>query len=111
MLAYAMNQDFLDDPALANFFRAIEVLEKIYEQHEPLSIDDTFVLQLWLVLLEKGIQQQYPFKNPVALAAAAEYMFYSVRDKVTKKEIAEWYGTTTKTLTKYVDELMAFLPF
>jgi tetratricopeptide (TPR) repeat protein len=111
MLAYSMNQDFLDDPALANFFRAIEVLEKIYEQHEPLSIDDTFVLQLWLVLLEKGVQQQYPFKNPVALAAAAEYMFYSVRDKVTKKEIAEWYGTTTKTLTKYVDELMAFLPF
>ncbi|MBM7699632.1 tetratricopeptide repeat protein [Kurthia huakuii] len=110
MLAYAMNHDFSEDVALASFYRAMEVLEKLYVQHEPITIDTTFLLQLWLVLFEKGLHAEYDFKNPTALAAATEYMFYAVREKVTKKEIAEWYGTTTKTLTKYVDELMQFLP-
>src|SRR5699024_8606713 len=68
LLAYAMNHDFSEDVALANFYRAVEVLEKLYAQHEPLTMDTTFLLQLWLVLFEKGLHEEYAFKNPLALA-------------------------------------------
>lgn len=110
MLAYAMNQDFSDDAELGTFFKGMEVMELLFEQHEPLTVEDTFIMQLWVLLLEKGLRAKYAFKNPKALAAATEYIFFASREKVTKKSIAEYYGITTKTLTKYVDELIHFLP-
>ena len=66
---------------------------------------------MWFVLVERALKKAYAFKNPRALAAATEYMYESSRTKnVTKKQYAEEYGITTTTLTKYVNELMQFLP-
>jgi hypothetical protein len=66
---------------------------------------------MWFVLVERALEKGYGFKNPKALAAATEYMFESSRSKnVTKKSYAEQYGITTNTLTKYVNELIQFLP-
>ena len=66
---------------------------------------------MWFVLVERALEKGYAFKNPNALAAATEYMFESSRAKnVTKKRYADQYGITTSTLTKYINELMQFLP-
>lgn len=66
---------------------------------------------MWFSLFEIGASKQYPFKNPKAIAAAADYMFHSSRSKgVTKTSLAALYGISTATLTKYVSELFEFLP-
>ena len=66
---------------------------------------------MWFTLCEKALTESYKFQNPKGLAAAADYMFQSARYAgVTKKAIAKKYGTTTPTLTKYINELIEFLP-
>ena len=66
---------------------------------------------MWFVLMERAIDKQYSFKNPNALAAAADYMFQSSRGQgITKKAVAANYNITSATLTKYVNELIQFLP-
>ena len=71
----------------------------------------SFLFQMWFVLYERAFENDYAFKNPKALAAATEYMYKSSRVKnITKKEIAEFYGISPATLTKYVNELIQYLP-
>lgn len=99
-------------PAEKAFLRAISASDLLYDAHKPLEQSDTFLFQMWFVLVERALERAYAFKNPRALAAATEYMFASSRMKnVTKKQFAEQYGITTATLTKYVNELIQFLPF
>lgn len=112
-LAHILGHDFDDNgKAHAAFIRATEVPELMLEAH-----DNTFkvrimpMFQLWFGLCEAALLQGYTFKNPKALAAANDYLFRSVHeDKVTKKEVATQYGIAVATLTKYTDELLAFLP-
>jgi len=62
-------------------------------------------------LPEVGLMRSYHFRNPAALAAAVDYMFQSSRYKgVTKTAIAQHYGISVPTLTKYVSDLIEFLP-
>jgi transcription initiation factor TFIIIB Brf1 subunit/transcription initiation factor TFIIB len=66
---------------------------------------------MWFMIFDKAFDRKYQFKNPNALAAAADYMFNSSRDQsVTKKAIASNYGISPATLTKYVNELIQYLP-
>lgn len=111
-LAYALDQDFLgDDERIKVFLKAIEVAELLYKEFKPLKLHDTFIFQMWFVLFERAWEKEYPFKNPKALAAATEYMYKSSRTKdITKKEIAKYYGISSQTLTKYVNELIQYLP-
>jgi len=99
------------EPAEKAFLRAIAATDLLYNAHKPLEQSATYLFQMWFVLLERALTKGYAFKNPKALAAATEYMFASSRTKnATKKQFAEKYGITSSTLTKYVNELIQFLP-
>lgn len=91
--------------------RALETTELLYEKYCPLDYEATHLFQMWFTLCEKALTESYPFPNVKGLAAAADYMFQSARySGVTKKEMAEKYGISPPTLTKYINELIAFLP-
>lgn len=111
-LASGLNYEFMTETSFdKSFLRALETTELLYEKYCPLDFEATHLFQIWFTLCEKGLMQSYQFKNPSALAAAADYMFQSARySQVTKKAIAEKYGISTPTLTKYVNELIEFLP-
>lgn len=94
------------------YIQALETTEILYEQHCPLNTEIAHLFQMWFTLCEEAMDAGYHFRNPKALAAAADYMFQSARyDQVTKTSIAKKYGISTPTLTKYVKELMMFLPY
>lgn len=111
-LANSLGHDFDEKlPAEKAFLRAIAATDLLYDKYKPLEHEDMFLFQMWFVLVERALEKGYGFRNPRALAAATEYMFESSRSKnVTKKYYAEQYGITTNTLTKYINELMQFLP-
>lgn len=93
------------------FLKSLEVTELLYEQYGPLSSQSTHLFQMWFTLCERALLESYRFFNPAGLAAAADYMFQSSRSSnVTKKAMAEKYGVSPSTLTKYVNDLMEFLP-
>lgn len=109
-LAFALGHPLDEDPALTSVMRSMEVAEILYEDLQPLKIEDTFQFQMWYMICETALERGYAFKNPTAIAAAVEYMYKSSRMKLTKKQVAEHHGITTPTLTKYIEELMKFLP-
>ena len=112
LLAHSLGHEFkVQDPSERSFMRALEATELIYQKHKPLTSSGSFLFQMWFVLIERAIDKGYTFKNPKALAASADYMFQSSREQgITKKAIAEDYKVTPATLTKYVNELIQFLP-
>ncbi|MDW0115279.1 tetratricopeptide repeat protein [Sporosarcina saromensis] len=94
-----------------SFLRAVQATDLLYAEYKPLDKQGTHLFQMWFTLCEVGLQRAYHFRNPKALAAAADYMFQSSRYKgVTKTAIARMYGISPQTLTKYVNELIEFLP-
>lgn len=109
-LAHALGHKLQEDESLATIMRSIEVAEILYSDIDPMEIEDTFQFQMWFMICDKAVDQGYAFKNPSALAAAVEYMYKSSRMKITKKTVADYYSITTPTLTKYIGELMKFLP-
>jgi len=111
-LAQSLGHSFDEKlPAEKAFLRVIAATDILYNKFKPLSESSTYLFQMWFVLVERALEKGYAFKNPKALAAATEYMFESSRAKnVTKKRYADQYGITTSTLTKYINELIQFLP-
>lgn len=113
VLAYGLSYKFsAGDKFERALKKGLETCDLLYEQHRPLTEPGIELFQMWFTLFERALQQSYPFKNPKALAAAADYMYRSAHlEKVTKKSIAELYGVSVSTLSKYIDELFEFLPF
>ena len=111
-LASGLNYEFMPETSFdKSFVRALETTELLYEKCRPLDKQATHLFQMWFTLCENALTRSYLFPNPAGIASAADYMFQSARYKdVTKKEIAEKYGISTPTLTKYVNELIEFLP-
>ncbi len=111
-LANSLGHKFNEkEPTEKAFLRAIATTDLLYSENKPLENSAYYLFQMWFVLLERALTKGYGFKNPKALAAATEYMFASSRTKnATKKQFAEKYGITPSTLTKYVNELIQFLP-
>lgn len=114
-LAYALNHTFdLKNDVEKKFVRSTEVAEALYDMNEKsITIENQYLFQMWFVLCERALKESYPFKNIKAIASAVEYMFYSTINskKVTKKHYAQKYNISVATLTKYVEELIQFLPF
>jgi len=110
--ASGLNYEFMPETSFdKSFARALETTELLYGKYRPLSKQATHLFQMWFTLCETALTRAYPFKNPAGLASAVDYMFQSARYAgVTKKSIAEKYGISTPTLTKYVNELIEFLP-
>lgn len=91
--------------------KALAICDLLYEQFKPLDQQGVQLFQMWFTLCENGIEEHYPFTNVEAIAAAIDYMFHTARyEKVTKKSIAEEYGVSVATLSKYIQELVQFLP-
>ena len=99
-------------PAEKAFLRAIAATDILYKNSSRSLNHRSYLFQMWFVLVERAIEKGYAFKNPKALAAATEYMFESSRSQKMsrKKRYAENYEITTSTLTKYINELIQFLP-
>ena len=111
-LAYALDYNFNDsDSAEKNFLHFMFVAEKIVEVNGPISLETAQILSTWFALGELAYHKGYTFKNVSALAAAIEYSFHTaLENKVTKKAMAEKYGVSVATLTKYNDELYQYVP-
>lgn len=111
-LACGLDYDFMPKTAFdKSFKRALETTELLYSKYRPLDKQATHLFQMWFTLCEAALSRSYPFRNPAALAASADYMFQSSRYAgITKKKIAEEFGISVPTLTKYVGELIEFLP-
>nr|WP_106780904.1 tetratricopeptide repeat protein [Lysinibacillus timonensis] len=113
-LAYALNHKFNENNMLEKrFMRAMKVAEQLYEKSGSVTLEVQYLFQMWFVLSERALEHSYEFKNVKALAAAVEFMFYSTinSNRVTKKEYAQKYNISVATLTKYVEDLIEYLPF
>jgi len=113
-LAYALGHQFDETNEMEKrFVRSMEVAEELYKSTETITLEVQYLFQMWFVLSERALKDDYPFKNIQALAAAVEYMFFSTINskKVTKKHYAQKYSISAATLTKYVEELIEYLPF
>lgn len=111
-LASGIRTELLPEGAFERAFtRALETTELLYAHYCPLDYESTHLFQMWFTLCEEAMSVSYNFPNPAGLASAADYMFQSARySGVTKTGIAKKYGISTPTLTKYVNELIEFLP-
>lgn len=111
-LASGLDYEFFPKtPFDKSFMRALETTDLLYEKYRPLDRQATHLFQMWFTLCESALTKAYHFRNPAGLAAAADYMFQSARYAgVTKTAIAKEYGISVPTLTKYVNELIEFLP-
>ena len=111
-LASSLDYEFTFETTFdKTFMRALETTDLLYAKYRPLTKQATHLFQMWFTLCENGLGRTYPFRNPAALAAAVDYMFQSSRyADVTKTAIAREFGVSVPTLTKYVNELMEFLP-
>lgn len=111
-LAYALDYEFSKaSKEEMTFMRFMQVAELIVETNEAINIEVAQILSTWFALGEMAFKQDYAFKNCAALAGAIEYSFHeALENKVTKKEMAEKYGISTSTLSKYNDELYNFVP-
>lgn len=111
-LAYAIGHKFDEKNKLeASFLRAIKVPEVLFEQYGKLTTVVVPMFQMWFVLCERALDKNYRFANPSAIAGANDYLFRSSRMlKVTKKAVAEQYNVSVSTLSKYIDEILGFLP-
>ncbi|MGE6515151.1 tetratricopeptide repeat protein [Lysinibacillus sphaericus] len=111
-LAYALGHQFDEKNKVeASFLRAVKVPEILLEQYGKLTSVVTPMFQMWFVLCEQALTQNYRFTNPAAIAGANDYLFRSSRMlKVTKKDIAAQYGISVSTLSKYIDDILLFLP-
>lgn len=111
-LAYALGHQFDEKNKVeASFLRAVRVPEILLEHYGKLTTIVAPMFQMWFVLCEQALSQNYRFTNPAAIAGANDFLFRSSRMlKVTKKEIAEQYGISVATLSKYIDEILMYLP-
>lgn len=112
MLGYALGHQFKKSiPEELAFMRAMETTEILYAEKGMVTLKSSYAFQMWFLLFDKAFERNYQFKNPKALAAAAYYLFHSPQDSaVTKKAVAEQFGISPATLTKYVNELIPYLP-
>lgn len=112
LLGYALGHPFKESvPEEMAFMRAMEAAEILYQEEQMVTEQNSYAFQLLFMLVEKAFDENYGFKNPKALAAAVFYMVKSSRDRsATKKAVAEQFGVSAATLTKYVNELAKFLP-
>ncbi|MEW9502115.1 tetratricopeptide repeat protein [Jeotgalibacillus marinus] len=66
---------------------------------------------MWFHIVYYGSEDGYSFKNVAALSAAVEYLWKKVRgEKVSQREMAEKYSTSTSSMRAYMDDLNEYLP-
>lgn len=112
ILAYSLNYPFDGKNKLEKVvLKIIETANIIVEKNDHNISFQAQLLNIWFSLSKTGFELDYAFKNPKALAAAVEYsLLCAIEQKATKKQIAEKYGVSVSTLSKYEEDLFAFIP-
>ncbi|MFS0647104.1 tetratricopeptide repeat protein [Siminovitchia sp. 179-K 8D1 HS] len=81
---------------------ALELYEQHAENHSELSV----LLVDWFAAFQKMLETGEKLTNPLALAAATEYLSATERKKKkTQREIAKQYGISPATLRKYTNKI------
>ena len=84
-------------------FFAAEVADCLYRFYQPVKLTESGLYLLWFSVYEEGTEQGIRFSNPKAWAAAIDYEWRKLRgDKESQKIVAERYGISVSTLSKYV---------
>ncbi|MBM4760818.1 tetratricopeptide repeat protein [Bacillus sp. B15-48] len=75
----------------------------LYDKHQPINQDEAGVYLIWFAVFESALKEGLNFKNKKAWAAAVEFVWEQLREgKNTKTSVAEKYGLSVSTLSKYV---------
>ena len=111
-LAHSLDYSFkASDSFEKGLKKALAICDTLYAAYKPLDRQGVQLFQMWFSLCENALDANYAFGNVDALAAATDYMFRTAHhENVTKKSMAEQYGVSVSTLTKYIRELLEFLP-
>ncbi|MBP3037919.1 tetratricopeptide repeat protein [Bacillaceae bacterium Marseille-Q3522] len=90
---------------------AHETAQMLYRFHQPIGNLEIGLYLFWFsIVIEMMKKTSKIFKNSNALAAAVEYIWFSLRNvKITKKRIAEKYQLSSATLRKYVKYIHDYL--
>ncbi|MBY0123841.1 tetratricopeptide repeat protein [Bacillus sp. S/N-304-OC-R1] len=80
----------------------------LYNTYHPIGTVEAGLFLLWFAIFVEAVNQNQPIKNNEAWAAAVEYTWLKLRQgKISQQEIADKYGISTSTLSKYVKLLKA----
>ena len=105
-LLYKKSIEFADPTA---FFGG-EVAELLYKRHYPVRLIESGLYLLWFSVYVEGKENGLRFRNAKAWAAAIEYEWHKLRgEKIPQKDIANIYGVSVSTLSKYVNQVANLL--
>lgn len=84
-------------------FFAAEVADTLYRFYQPVKLIESGLYFLWFSVYAEGNENGIRFGNPLAWAAAIDYEWHKLRgEKESQKTVAERYGVSNSTLSKYV---------
>ena len=101
----AMERAYKDsiDVAETSTFFAAQVADTLYRYYQPVKLVESGLYLLWFSVYVEGKELGIQFSNPKAWAAAMDYEWRKLRgEKESQKKVAERYGISTSTLSKYV---------
>lgn len=89
---------------------AHETAKILYDHYQPIGKNEAGVYIMWFSVFEQAATAGYDFKNKKAWAAAVDYLWDKLRNiKTTKQAVANKYGLSVSTLTKYINLASEFL--
>ena len=91
------------DVSESHAFFAAEVADYLYSLYQPVKLHESGLYLLWFSVYAEGADSGIRFSNPKAWAAAIDYEWHKLRgEKESQKKVAERYGVSVSTLSKYV---------
>ena len=83
-----LDMNLIRKQSRSKLLRAVQVSEILLEQYGKLSSLIVPMFQMWFVLCEQALVENYRFTNPTAIAGANDYLFRSSQMlKVTKRKL------------------------
>lgn len=90
-------------PGMETVHGAHETALVLYDFHKPVDTEHGGIYLVWFAVFEEAVKEGLDFKNNRAWAAAVEFVWEKLREgKTTKQSIANKYGLSVATLSKYV---------
>lgn len=82
---------------------AHEIAEHLYHFYKPIGSIEAGLYLLWFSFFVETTAHKLNLKNKQAWAAAIEYVWSKLRsEKISQQEVANRYGLSSKTVSKYV---------
>lgn len=87
-----------------------DIADLLYKTYQPIGTIEAGLFLLWFAVYVEVVNQNQSIKNNAAWAAALEYTWVKLREgTISQQQIADKYGISTSTLSKYV-KLVKTLP-